>query len=57
MGFSYKLALVKGIRHLPLWRLTPVLLQVLTLDMTWREFSMESEALYTLGNLAEQVFR
>ena len=56
MGFSYKLARVKGIRHLPLWRLTPVLLQVLTLDMPWREFSMESEALYTLGNLAEQVF-
>ena len=33
MGFSYKLALVKGIHHQLLWRLTPVLLQLLTLVM------------------------
>ena len=31
--FNYKLALAKGICHLPLQRLNPVLLQLLTFDM------------------------
>ena len=54
---NYKLALAKGICYLPLRRLDPVLMQLLTFCTPWRELSMENEALRAPGKLVEQVFR
>ena len=51
---NYKWVLAKGICRLPLWRLTPVLLQLLA---HLREFRVESEALCAPGKLVEQVLR
>ena len=51
---NYKLALGRGICHLPLWRLNPVLQQLLTFNMPWR---VEGEALCAPKKLVEQVFR
>ena len=58
---NYKLALAesiyqslnnsKSICHLPLRRLNPVLLQPLTFDTPWRQFRVESEALWAPGKL------
>ena len=53
---NYKQALAKGICHLPLWRLNPVLMQLLTFDIPWREFRMESKVLCAPEELVEQVF-
>ena len=47
----------KGTCHLPLWRLSPVLLQLPTFNVPWGEFRVESEALCAPGKLVEQVFR
>ena len=44
-GVNYRLVLAKGICHLPQRRLNPVWLQLLTINMPWKEFSMEKEAL------------
>ena len=54
---NYKLALAKGICHLPLWRLNPVLQQLLTFNMPGRESRVESEAPCAPRKLVEQVFR
>ena len=54
---NYKLALAKGICYLPLRRLDPVLMQLLTFRTPWRELSMENEVLRAPGKLVEQVFR
>ena len=53
---NYRLALAKGICHLPLWRLNHVLLQLLTFHMARREFRVESEALCAPEKLVEQIF-
>ena len=54
---NYKLALAKGICHLLLWRLNPVLLQLLTFNTPGREFRMENKVFCASGKLVEQVFR
>ena len=54
LAVNCKLALAKGICHLPLQRLNPVLLQLLTFNTL--ESSGWSEALCALGKLVEQVF-
>ena len=54
---NFRLVLAKGIWILPLHRLNPVLLQLLTFDTPWRGFRVESEALCAPGKLVEQVFR
>ena len=54
---NYKLALAKGICYLPLRRLNPVLMQLLTFHTPWRELSMENGALRAPGKLEEQVFQ
>ena len=50
----YKLALVKDICHLPLLKLNPVLPQLLTFDLPWREFRVENEALCAPGKLGNR---
>ena len=58
MGYvNFRLVLAKGICILPLQRLNPVLLQLLTFDTPWRGFRVEGEALCAPGKLVEQVFR
>ena len=66
VSVNYKLALVKsicqllnnkGICHLPLGRLNPVLLQLLTFSTLWGEFRVESEAFCAPEKWVEQVFR
>ena len=65
---KYKLALAKsmcqqlnsnhkGVCHLPLWRLNPMLLKLPTFNTPWGEFRVENEALCAPGKLVEQVFR
>ena len=66
-GVNYKLALAKsicqtltngkGICLLPLQRLKPVLLQLLTFNIRWGECRVESEALCAPGKLVKQVFK
>ena len=61
LSVNYKVALTesiceqpnnhKGIFHLP------ALLQLLTFNTPWKEFSVESEALCAPGRQVEQVFR
>ena len=55
-GVNYRLAPAKGICHLPLRRLNPVLLQLLTFHMARREFRVDSETLCAPEKLVEQVF-
>ena len=43
--------LAKGLCHLPLWGLNPVLLQLLTFDLPWRQLRVKNESLCTLGKL------
>ena len=60
MTINYKLAFAKSICHLLLQRLNPVLLQLLTLNMPWRQFRVESEAFCApekLGNRSLDIFR
>ena len=67
LSVSYKLVLAKsicrglnntkGICHLPLQRLNPVLLQLLTVNTHCGEFRVENGALCAPGKLVEQVFR
>ena len=47
----------KGVCHLPLWRLNPMLLKLPTFNTRWGEFRVENEALCAPGELVEQVFR
>ena len=46
VGANYKLVLAKGVCHLLLWSLNPVLLQLPTFNTHWGEFKVESEALW-----------
>ena len=50
-----KWVFAKSFCHLPLQRVNPVLLQLLTFSMPWRQFRVENEALCVPGNLVEQV--
>ena len=54
---SYRLVLANGSCCLPLQRLNPVLMQLLTLSVPRRQFRVESEALCAPGKLVEQAFR
>ena len=62
LGINYKLVLAKGICHLPLWELKPVLLQLCDLRHVLkgagggRGVENRNEAVCALGKLAEQVF-
>ena len=53
---AFKIDNNKGTCHLPLWRLNPVLLQLLTFNTLWRSSGWD-EAFCAPGNLVGQVFR